>query len=64
MIAEQFRFRKTSSIGMSVFNLTDIIQKNLDHGNFSLGTVVYLSKGFDTIDHEILLNIISLCYVK
>ena len=52
----QFGFRKKYSTSLAIFNLTESVLKEMEKGNFCIGLVMDLSKAFDTIDHQILLN--------
>ena len=38
-----------------VYDLVDKITSNIDNKKHSIGIFLYLSKAFDTIDHQILL---------
>ena len=52
----QFGFRKTYSTFLALMDLVDNISKNIDDGNYSIGIFLDLSKAFDTINHNILLD--------
>ena len=52
----QYGFRNKSSTHLALLNLTDIITKELENNNFSIGVFIDLSKAFDTINHTILLQ--------
>ena len=52
----QFGFRKNHSTNLALIVLIDKILKKLDNGNFVLGLFLDLSKAFDTVNHEILIN--------
>jgi len=41
---------------MAVLRLVDQIATELDKGNITIGILIDLSKAFDTIDHNILLD--------
>ena len=41
---------------MAVVDMYDQISKSLSEGKFSMGIFIDLSKAFDTVDHQILLN--------
>jgi hypothetical protein len=53
---KQFGFREQHSTYMALLSLIDKITNELDTQNFSLGIFIDLSKAFDTLDHNILLN--------
>jgi hypothetical protein len=53
---KQFGFREQHSTYMALLSLIDKITNELDTRNFSLGIFIDLSKAFDTLDHNILLN--------
>jgi exonuclease III len=53
---KQFGFREQHSTCMALLSLIDKITNELDTHNFSLGIFIDLSKAFDTLDHNILLN--------
>ena len=52
----QFGFRKNYSTFLALMDLVDNISKNIDDGNYSIGIFLDLSKAFDTINHNILLD--------
>ena len=52
----QFGFRKNHSTALSLINLIDKIAKWIDRNEVTIGVFLDLSKAFDTLDHEILLN--------
>ena len=56
----QFGFRQHYSTSYALLNLTEVIVKALDDGNFACGIFVELHKAFDTVDHSILLS--KLCH--
>ena len=51
----QFGFRQQYSTSHALINITENIRKALDDGNIGCGVYVDLQKGFDTVDHQILL---------
>ena len=53
---KQYGFRETYSTYMAMIDLVDKIASNIDHKNHNIGICLDLSKGFDTIDHNILLK--------
>ena len=52
----QFGFRKGYSTTMALRILVDKIMSALDKGDFVVGVFLDLSKAFDTVNHQILLN--------
>ena len=56
----QFGFRKAHSTTDTLINIVERIRKCLDKGEFACGVFVDLQKAFDTIDHNLLLNKLSM----
>ena len=52
----QYGFRTLHSTELAALELTDRINENLDKGELPLAIYLDLSKAFDTLDHEILLE--------
>ena len=52
----QYGFRKLYSTTLALFEITDKIIQYLDEGNYCISTFVDLTKAFDTVDHELLLQ--------
>ena len=52
----QFGFRKIYSTLFALIDTTDSVRRLLDEGNYVFGLFVDLTKAFDTVDHEILLD--------
>ena len=52
----QFGYRKLHSTTIALIEITDKIKKLLDEGNYVIGIYLDLTKAFDTVNHEILLN--------
>ena len=55
VLENQFGFRQKHSTYMSLLKLVNGITEELDKGTCSIGTFIYLSKAFDTVDHKVLL---------
>ena len=51
-----YGFRANYSTYMAIIDLVDKISSNIDSKKHSIGIFLYLSKAFDTIDHQILLR--------
>lgn len=58
---KQYGFRKNYSTYMALIDLVDKISSNMDHKKYNIGVFLDLSKAFDTIDHNILINKLQ-CY--
>jgi hypothetical protein len=52
----QFAFRKGHSTYMPLLQLVDRVSNALDRGDYACGIFLDLSKAFDTVNHNILLN--------
>ena len=52
----QYGFRKLYSTTLALIEFTDSIIKFLDEGQYCMSIFVDLTKAFDTVDHEILLD--------
>ena len=52
----QFGFRQKYSITHALIHLTDKIKHDNDKGNYACGISVDFQKGFNTVDHHILLK--------
>ena len=55
----QYGFRELHSTELAALELTDRLTQNLDQGKISITIFLDLSKAFDTLNHEILLNKLS-----
>ena len=55
----KFGFRSNHSTTLALIEVLDEIYKNLDQQNYVIGTFFDLSKAFDTVNHEILLQKLS-----
>ena len=52
----QFGFRKNHSTELALIEIVDQIRMSLDNGNMTCGIFIDLSKAFDTVNHEILID--------
>ena len=52
----QYGFRKHHSTELAALELIDRVSKNMDKGETPINIYLDLSKAFDTLDHEILIN--------
>ena len=55
----QFSFCKGHSTKQAILEITDYLKTSIDNKNITCGLFLDLSKAFDTINHEILLNKLS-----
>ena len=58
---KQYGFRKNYSTYMALIDLVDKISSNMDHKKYDIGVFLNLSKAFDTINNNILINKLQ-CY--
>lgn len=56
---EQFGFQKGSSTADAIFDIVDFVTEALDGKENVVSVLLDLSKAFDHVDHEILLNILE-----
>ena len=52
----QYGFRKNRSTELAIIELVNKITKEIDHGKYTIGIFLDLSKAFHTIDHKILIS--------
>ena len=52
----QYGFRENRSTELAIIELVDRVTKAIDRGEYTIGIFLDLSKGFDTIDHKILIQ--------
>ena len=52
----QFGFRKNHSTALSLIYLVNKIATSIDQNEITTGVFLYLSKAFDTLDHQILFD--------
>ena len=52
----QFGFKKRTSTGHSLIEITEKIKESVDSGKFGCGIFIDLKKAFDTVNHKILLK--------
>ena len=61
LYSRQFGFRASFSTSHALLSTIDKIQAAIDNHDYTCGIFIDLSKAFDTVDHEILLNKLE-CY--
>ena len=54
LFKNQFGFRKGSSTGHSLIEISEEIKENIDNGKYGCGIFIDLKKSFDTVNHKIL----------
>ena len=52
----QYAYRNNSSTEQALVNVTEQIYKSIDNGKISLLVLLDLSKAFDSVNHDLLLN--------
>ena len=56
LIKNQYGFRQNHSTYMALMEMYDRISAAIDDGKFAIGIFIDLSKAFDTLNHDILIN--------
>src|SRR6218665_383787 len=56
LYTSQFGFRSGHSTAMALLNMQDKISQAIDNNEYSIGIFLDLSKAFDTVDHNILIQ--------
>ena len=56
LYTQQFGFCNSHSTNQTLINITEKIRKAIDNGNFACGVFLNVQKGFDTVNHEILIS--------
>ena len=62
--ANQFGFRKNLSTSNAIFDTLRYIYNNLDSGHFVISIILDFAKAFDSVDHKILLQRMSMYGVR
>ena len=57
LYSSQYGFRKSHSTEHAVLDIVEDILSNMDKRYFSCGVFIDLKKAFDTVNHEILLDL-------
>ena len=61
---QQYGFREKHSTYMALLDIIDDISESVDNKHFSIGVFLDLSKAFDTTEHRILLNKLTIYGVR
>src|SRR6218665_220640 len=56
LYTSQFGFRSGHSTAMALLNMQDKMSQAIDNNKYSIGIFLDLSKAFDTVDHNILIQ--------
>ena len=55
----QYGFREDHSTTQALVELTDSLKNTIDNGNYACGIFIDLTKAFDTVNHNILIDTIK-----
>jgi hypothetical protein len=64
LVPEKYGFHKDASIQTAVFSLTDIVHKAWNDKEHVVGIFYDLTKAFDCVTHDILIQKLKMCGVK
>ena len=64
LFRKQFGFRKGHSTDHALIKLIDSIYDSFNQNKYTLGVFIDLSKAFDTVDHNILIDKLNLYGIK
>ena len=64
LFRKQFGFRKGHSTDHALIKLIDSIYDSFNQNKYTLGVFIDLSKAFDTVDHNILIDKLNSCGIK
>ena len=61
---KEFNFRKGHSTNHALIQLNNSIFDSFNQNKYTLGVVIDLSKAYDTVDHNILIDILNFFDIK